>query len=96
MTPVSKLIAQVSVDANGDCTVLSRPPRHTPGNTRLDGKVVRLQREFRDISTTKYKHPKTGAITYSYKMGKVGLMKLGDTKKGHMLTARGARISQAL
>ncbi|CAM9910415.1 unnamed protein product, partial [Ascophyllum nodosum] len=41
------------------------------GNTRLDGKVVRLQREFRDISTTKYKHPKTGAITYSYKMGKI-------------------------
>eukprot|EP00904_Undaria_pinnatifida_P002651 jgi/Undpi1/12387/HiC_scaffold_5.g02059.m1 len=41
------------------------------GNNKLDGKVVRLQREFRSISTTKFTNPKTGTITYSYKMGKV-------------------------
>ncbi|CAM9186272.1 unnamed protein product, partial [Ectocarpus fasciculatus] len=41
------------------------------GNARLDRKVVRLQREFRSISTTKSTNPKTGAVTYSYKMGKV-------------------------
>lgn len=41
------------------------------GNPRLDAKVVRLQREFRSISTTKSTNPRTGAITYSYKMGKV-------------------------
>lgn len=41
------------------------------GNPRLDGKVVRLQREFRSISTTKFTDPKTKAATYSYKMGKV-------------------------
>lgn len=41
------------------------------GNPRLDRKVVRLQREFRSISTTKFTDPKTGAVTYSYKMGKV-------------------------
>eukprot|EP00903_Cladosiphon_okamuranus_P013950 g12974.t1 len=41
------------------------------GNPRLDAKVVRLQREFRSISTTKSTNPSTGAITYSYKMGKV-------------------------
>ncbi|CAM9175845.1 unnamed protein product [Hapterophycus canaliculatus] len=41
------------------------------GNPRLDGKVVRLQREFRSISTTKSTDPKTKAVTYSYKMGKV-------------------------
>lgn len=33
--------------------------------------MVRLQREFRSISTTKSTNPRTGAITYSYKMGKV-------------------------
>lgn len=59
------------------------------GNPRLDGKVVRLQREFRSISTTKSTDPRTGAITYSYKMGKVptvsewgqcGLSRIGLTE----------------
>lgn len=42
-----------------------------PGNARFYEKVMRLQREFRSISTAKFTNRKTGAVTYSYRMGKV-------------------------
>ncbi|CAM9842968.1 unnamed protein product [Pylaiella littoralis] len=63
------------------------------GNPRLDRKVVRLQREFRSISTTKFTDPKTRAVTYSYKMGKV-FRKLdvdGDGTVSSMEFKRGLR-----
>ncbi|CAM9546042.1 unnamed protein product, partial [Phaeothamnion confervicola] len=40
------------------------------GDARLDRKICALQKEFRRISQVKATDPETGAVTYSYKMGK--------------------------